>query len=109
MQSTRSVPLGRSSALLSFSCSLKMMFWCTTSDTRPPYQVSFTISCLGRTYTSVGQPSKGTNRRWSRTTDLKSITDLQTRIKIPLEVCDKQTASLFDVGNFVLGTNLHKG
>ena len=40
----------------------KMMFWCTTSYTRPPYQVSFTISCLGRTYTSVGQPSKGTNR-----------------------------------------------
>ena len=38
--------------------------------------------------------------------DLKSITDLQTRIKIPVEDCDKQTPSLFDVANFVLGTNL---
>ena len=41
--------------------------------------------------------------------DLKSIADLQTRIKIPVEDCDKQTPSLFDVANFVLGTNLQKG
>ena len=33
--------------------------------------------------------------------DLKSIADLQTRIKIPVEDCDKQTPSL-------LGTNLQK-
>ena len=41
--------------------------------------------------------------------DLKSIADLQTRIKIPVEDCDKQTPSLFDVANFVLGTNIQKG
>ena len=41
--------------------------------------------------------------------DLKSIADLLTRIKIPVEYCDKQTPSLFDVANFVLGTNLQKG
>ena len=41
--------------------------------------------------------------------DLKSIADLQTRTKIPVEDCDKQTPSLFDVANFVLGTNLQKG
>ena len=41
--------------------------------------------------------------------DLKSIADLQTRIKIPVEDCDKQTPSLFDVAIFVLGTNLQKG
>ena len=41
--------------------------------------------------------------------DLKSITDLQIRIKIPVEDCDKQTPSLFDIANFVLGTNLQKG
>jgi len=41
--------------------------------------------------------------------DLKSIADIQTRIKIPIEDCDKQTPSLFDVANFVLGTNLQKG
>ena len=40
---------------------------------------------------------------------MKSITDLQTRIKIPVEDCDKQLPSLFDVANFVLGTNLQKG
>ena len=40
---------------------------------------------------------------------LKSIADLQTRIKIHVEDCDKQTPSLFDVANFVLGTNLQKG
>ena len=40
---------------------------------------------------------------------LKSITDLQTRIKIPVEDCYKYTPSLFDVANFVLGTNLQKG
>ena len=41
--------------------------------------------------------------------DLNSIADLQTRIKIPIEVCDKQTPSLFAVANFVLSTNLQKG
>ena len=41
--------------------------------------------------------------------DLKSIADLQTKIKIPVEDCAKQTPSLFDVANFVLGTNLQKG
>ena len=41
--------------------------------------------------------------------DLKSIADLQTRIKIPVEDCDKQTPSLFDIANFLLGTNLQKG
>ena len=41
--------------------------------------------------------------------DLKSIADLQTRIKILVEDCDKQTPSLFDVANFVLSTNLQKG
>jgi hypothetical protein len=41
--------------------------------------------------------------------DLKSIGDLQTKIKIPVEDCDKPTPSLFDVENFVLGTNLQKG
>ena len=41
--------------------------------------------------------------------DLKSIADLQTKIKILVEYCDKQTPSLFDVANFVLGTNLQKG
>ena len=41
--------------------------------------------------------------------DLKSIADLQTKIKIPVEDCDKPTPSLFDVANFVLGTNLQKG
>ena len=41
--------------------------------------------------------------------DLKSIADLKTRIKIHVEDCDKQTPSLFDVANFVLGTNLQKG
>ena len=40
---------------------------------------------------------------------MKSIADLQTRIKIPVEDCDKPTPSLFDVANFVLGTNLQKG
>ena len=39
---------------------------------------------------------------------MKSITDLQTRIKIPVEDCAKQTPSLFDIENFVLGTNLQK-
>ena len=41
--------------------------------------------------------------------DLKSITDLHTRIKVPVEDCDKPTPSLFDVANFLLGTNLQKG
>ena len=41
--------------------------------------------------------------------DLKSITDIQTKIKIPIEDCDKPTPSLFDVANFVLGTNLRTG
>ena len=41
--------------------------------------------------------------------DLKGIADLQTRIKIHVEDCDKQTPSLFDVANFVLGTDLQKG
>ena len=41
--------------------------------------------------------------------DLKSITDVQTKIKIHVEDCDKPTPSLFDVANFVLGTNLQKG
>lgn len=41
--------------------------------------------------------------------DLKSIADLQTRIKIHVEDCDKPTPSLFDVANFVLRTNLQKG
>ena len=40
---------------------------------------------------------------------MKSIADLQTRIKILVEVCDKQTPSLFDIENFVLGTNRQKG
>ena len=40
---------------------------------------------------------------------MKSIADLQTRIKIPVEYCDKQTPSLFNVANFVLRTNLQKG
>ena len=40
---------------------------------------------------------------------MKSIADLQTKIKIPAEDCDKPTPSLFDVANFVLGTNLQKG
>ena len=56
----------------------------------------------------MGQPSKGTNKR-PYNLDLKSITDLQTRIKIHVEDCAKQTPSLFDVANFVLGTNLQKG
>ncbi|XBI19057.1 hypothetical protein VPH35_060680 [Triticum aestivum] len=41
--------------------------------------------------------------------DLKSIADVQTKIKIPVENCDKPTPSLFDVANFLLGTNLQKG
>ena len=41
--------------------------------------------------------------------DLKSIPGIQTKIKIPVEDCDKPTPSLFDVANFVLGTNLQKG
>ena len=41
--------------------------------------------------------------------DLKSIADVQTKIKIPIEDCDKPTPSLFDVANFVLGTNLQNG
>ena len=41
--------------------------------------------------------------------DLKSIADVQTKIKIPVEDCDKPTPSLFDVAYFVLGTNLQKG
>ena len=41
--------------------------------------------------------------------DLKSIAGLQTKIKIPVEDCDKPTPSQFDVANFVLGTNLQKG
>ena len=41
--------------------------------------------------------------------DLKSIADLQTKIKIPIEDFDKPTPSLFDVANFVLGKNLQKG
>ena len=40
---------------------------------------------------------------------MKSITDLQTKIKIPVEDCDKPTPSLFDIENSVLGTNLQKG
>ena len=32
--------------------------------------------------------------------DLKSIPDLQTIIKIPVEDCDKQTPSLFTIENF---------
>ena len=32
--------------------------------------------------------------------DLKSIADVQTKIKIPVEDCDKPTPSLFDVANF---------
>ena len=41
--------------------------------------------------------------------DSKSMADLQTKIKIPVKDCDKPTPSLFDVANFVLGTNLQKG
>ena len=41
--------------------------------------------------------------------DLKSTADVQTKIKIHVEDCDKPTPSLFDVANFVLGTNLQKG
>ena len=41
--------------------------------------------------------------------DLKSIADVQAKIKIHIEDCDKHTPSLFDVANFVLGTNLQKG
>ena len=41
--------------------------------------------------------------------DLKSIADLQTKIKIPIEDHDKPKPFLFDVANFVLGTNLQKG
>ena len=40
---------------------------------------------------------------------MKSIADVQTKIKIPVEDCDKPTPSLFDVANFMLGTNLQKG
>ena len=58
----------------------------------------------------MGQPSKGTKLKLELyNLDLKSIADLQTRIKIPVEDCDKQTPSLFDVAKFVLGTNLQKG
>jgi ribonuclease D len=39
--------------------------------------------------------------------DVKKTADLQS--KIPVEGCDKQTPSLFDIANFVLGTKLDKG
>ena len=38
--------------------------------------------------------------------DLKGIAGLQTKIKILVEDFDKPTPSLFNVANFVLGTNL---
>ena len=37
---------------------------------------------------------------------LKSIADVQTKIKIPVEDCDKPTPSLFDIANSVFGKNL---
>jgi hypothetical protein len=38
---------------------------------------------------------------------VKKTADLQS--KIPIEGCDKQTPSLFDVANYVLRTKLDKG
>ena len=35
--------------------------------------------------------------------------DLQTHIKIPNTICNKSTPSLFNLANFLLGTNLEKG
>ena len=40
---------------------------------------------------------------------VKNDIDLQTRIHIPKTICSKPTPSLFDLANFVLGTNLEKG
>ena len=40
---------------------------------------------------------------------VKNTIDLQTHIKIPKTTCGKSTPSLFDLANFVLGTNLEKG
>ncbi|XP_037467502.1 Werner Syndrome-like exonuclease [Triticum dicoccoides] len=40
---------------------------------------------------------------------VKNAIDLQTRIHIPKTICSKPTPSLFDLANFVLGTNLEKG
>ena len=40
---------------------------------------------------------------------IKKPIDLQERIDIPITTCSKPTPSLFDLANFVLGTNLEKG
>lgn len=40
---------------------------------------------------------------------VKKPVDLQKRIDIPTTTCSKSTPSLFDLANFVLGTNLEKG
>ncbi|KAM3215298.1 hypothetical protein ACQJBY_067341 [Aegilops geniculata] len=41
--------------------------------------------------------------------DIKNPIDLQTRVKISKTICNKPTPSLFDLANYVLGTNLEKG
>ena len=40
---------------------------------------------------------------------IKKPIDLQELIDIPITICSKPTPSLFDLANFVLGTNLEKG